>query len=83
MCGKGYSSTYAASGQEQIVHYLENRDTSRGYLVVFDARMDDFGKVLLDAPASGKFTIGEHFIDLRPRVKQRSAAKQKSAKKNA
>jgi tetratricopeptide (TPR) repeat protein len=83
MCGKGYSSTYAASGQEQIVHYLENRDTSRGYLVVFDARMDDFGKALLDAPASGKFTIGEHFIDLRPRVKRRSAAKQKSAKRKA
>jgi hypothetical protein len=83
MCGYSYSSTYAASGQEQIVHYLENRDTSRGYLVVFDARLNDFGKTLLDAPASGKFTICEHFIDLRPRVKQRSAAKQKSAKKNA
>jgi tetratricopeptide (TPR) repeat protein len=58
MCGKGYSSTYAASGKEQIVHYLENRDTSRGYLVVFDARMEDFGKALLDAPVSGKFRGG-------------------------
>jgi tetratricopeptide (TPR) repeat protein len=82
MCGKGYSSTYAASGEEQIVHYLENRDTSRGYLVVFDARMDDFGKALLDAPSFGKFTIGEHFIDLRPRVKHKNAPKQKGAKKN-
>jgi tetratricopeptide (TPR) repeat protein len=73
MCGKGYSSTYAASGEEQIVHYLENRDTSRGYLVVFDARADDFGKALLKTPVHGKFTIREHFVDLRPRVKQKSS----------
>jgi tetratricopeptide (TPR) repeat protein len=77
MCGKGYSSTYAASGEEQIVHYLDNRDTSRGYLVVFDARMDDFGKALLGAPLSGKFTIGERFVDVRPRVKQKAPAKKK------
>ncbi|HZS25952.1 MAG TPA: hypothetical protein VFB76_01880 [Candidatus Angelobacter sp.] len=83
MCGKGYSSTYAASGEEQIIHYLENRDTSRGYLVVFDARMDDFGKGLLSAPVCGKFTIGEYFIDLRPRVKHRAASNQKDAKKKA
>jgi hypothetical protein len=76
---KGYSSTYAASGEEQIVHYLENRDTSRGYLVVFDARMDDFGKTLLGAPVSGKFTIGERFVDVRPRVKQKAAAKKKTS----
>jgi tetratricopeptide (TPR) repeat protein len=81
MCGKTYSSTYAASGEEQIVHYLENRETSRGYLVVFDARMDDFGKALLGAPVCGKFTIGERFIDVRPRVKQKAAPKQKDGKK--
>jgi hypothetical protein len=79
MCGKGYSNTYGASGEEQIVHYLENRDTSRGYLVVFDARMDDFGKTLLGAPVSGKFTIGERFVDVRPRVKQKAAAKKKTS----
>lgn len=83
MCGKTYSSTYAASGEEQIVHYLANRDTSRGYLVVFDARMDDFGKALLDTPVCGKFTIGERFIDVRPRVKQKAAPKHKGGKKKA
>jgi hypothetical protein len=56
-------------------------DTSRGYLVVFDARMDDFGKALLDDPTLGKFTIGEHFIDLRPRVKHKTSPKQQGAKK--
>ncbi len=69
MCGKGYSSTYAASGEEQICHYLENRDTSRGYLVVFDARTNDFGKPLLKSTVSGTFTLGEYFIDLRPTIK--------------
>ncbi|HEX3661766.1 MAG TPA: hypothetical protein VHU89_10060 [Acidobacteriaceae bacterium] len=69
MCGKGYSSTYAASGEEQICHYLENRDTSRGYLVVFDARTNDFGRPLLKSKVSGTFTLGEFFIDVRPTIK--------------
>ena len=71
MCGKGYTSTYAASGEEQICHYLENRDTSRGYLVVFDARMNDFGKPLLKSKVVKTFTLAEFFIDLRPKVKQK------------
>jgi tetratricopeptide (TPR) repeat protein len=79
MCGKGYSSTYAASGEEQIIHYLENRDTSHGYLVVFDARVNDFGKALLKAPATGKFTIGERFVDLRPEVKQKPSSPKKDS----
>jgi tetratricopeptide (TPR) repeat protein len=77
MCGKGYSSTYAASGEEQIIHYLENKDTNHGYLVVFDARANDFGKALLKTPATGKFTIGERFIDLRPQVKQKPSSPKK------
>jgi len=81
MCGKGYSSTYAAHGEEQIVHYLENRDTSRGYLVIFDARMNDFGTALLDPPVSGKFTIGVRFVDVRPQVRKKAVAKQQDAKK--
>jgi hypothetical protein len=45
--------------------------------------MDDFGKALLNAPASDRFTIGEYFIDLRPRVKPKAPPKQKDAKKKA
>jgi hypothetical protein len=79
MCGKGYSSTYAASGEEQIIHYLENRNTSRGYLVVFDARANDFGKALLKSLVQGKFTIGERFVDLRPQVKQKPSSPKKDS----
>lgn len=78
VCRKTYSSTYTASGEEQIVHYYsENRDRNRGYPAVFDARMDDLGKVLLDAPVSGKFTIGECFIEVRPRVGRKATAKKR------
>lgn len=71
MCGNGYSSAYAASGEDQIIHYLENRDTSRGYLVVFDARAKDYGKALLKSPVEGRFTVRERFVDLRPKVKMK------------
>lgn len=83
MCGKGYSSTYAASGEEQIIHYLDNRNTSRGYLVVFDARANDFGKALLKTAVTGKFTIGERFVDLRPEVKQKSSSPKGGSNKSA
>src|SRR5579871_642647 len=36
MCGFRYSSPYAAAGEEQINHYMDNRKTNLGYLVVFD-----------------------------------------------
>ena len=40
MCGYGYPSTYAASGEEQVLHYMENRHTNLGYFVIFDSRLD-------------------------------------------
>lgn len=49
------------------------RRSAKCYLVVFDARANDFGKALLKTPVNGKFTIGEHFVDLRPQVKQKSS----------
>jgi hypothetical protein len=39
--------------------------------VVFDARMNDFGKPLLKSKAVKTFTLAEFFIDLRPKVKQK------------
>jgi len=30
MCGHGYSETYAVEGLEQLVHYMENKDTNIG-----------------------------------------------------
>ncbi len=66
MCGGGYSSNYAASGETQLAHYMENRGSKLGYLVVFDARARDFGKVLLNGDNSR--TIITKFVDLRPDV---------------
>jgi tetratricopeptide (TPR) repeat protein len=68
MCGAPYSSAYAASGEEQINHYMDNRKTNLGYLVVFDARIDTFGEPLLSAAAS-RHTVIERLVDVRSRVK--------------
>lgn len=69
MCGATYSSAYAAAGEEQLQHYMANRKTSIGYLLVFDGRMRDFAKPLLvqSDPAA---TIDEIFVDVRPTVRR-------------
>lgn len=43
MCGFGCSSAYAASGENQICHYMEQRHSYLGFLIVFDARLNDYG----------------------------------------
>jgi hypothetical protein len=73
MCGGTYSSAYAASGEEQIRHYMDNRKTHIGYLVVFDARVTLFGQALID-DHSGPHTIVEIIVDVRNRVKQSSVS---------
>ena len=47
MAGFRYSSPYAASGEDQIIHYMDNRQTHLGYLVVFDARLEMHGETAL------------------------------------
>lgn len=78
MCGFGYTSAYAAAGEEQIIHYMSNRRTSIGYLVVFDARLEDFGDAFADKPKQDLLTIKSHFIDVRPRVSNRTKKKKKT-----
>lgn len=68
MCGAPYSSAYAASGEEQIRHYMDNRRTNLGYLVVFDARARLFGKPLMQSNPS-PHTVFEKVVDVRNRVK--------------
>jgi tetratricopeptide (TPR) repeat protein len=51
MCGGPYSSAYAAAGEQQITHYMENKGTKLGYLVVFDGRTRDFGQHVLSSRA--------------------------------
>jgi tetratricopeptide (TPR) repeat protein len=69
MCGFGYSTTYAAAGEEQILHYMAMRQTKLGYLVVFDSRLDSFGEPLQQGPASDGYTVLTKFVDVRPRVR--------------
>lgn len=71
MCGHGYSSAYAASGEDQIRAYMEAHDAHLGYLVVCDARLLDCGTTLLTGIEMGTDTVREIFIDLRPRVAKR------------
>ncbi len=73
MCGFGYSSRYAADGEDQILHYMENRRTALGYLIVFDARLNDFGQRLLQGHASDRFTVVENFVNVTPRASFRPA----------
>jgi hypothetical protein len=69
MCGSGYSSTYAASGEHQITHYMDNRRSHLGYLIVFDARKKLFGAKILTS-TSGPHTVIERIIDVRSRVSE-------------
>jgi tetratricopeptide (TPR) repeat protein len=69
LCGFGYSSAYAAAGEGQILHYMQNRRSHLGYLVVFDARLDSFGQPVLKS--TGADTVINKLIDLRPRVSGR------------
>lgn len=75
MCGFHYSSTYAADGEDQISHYMGSRRSSIGYLVVFDARLEDFGSSLTDTKRHDSLTIWTKFVDLRPRVTNKRAKK--------
>ncbi len=72
MCGFRYSAPYAASGEEQVLHYLENKNTSLGYLVVFDARLDHNGEKIMPERPSDRFTVKEFDCDVRPRFRKRS-----------
>jgi tetratricopeptide (TPR) repeat protein len=67
MCGFRYSTPYAAVGEDQILHYMDNRKTHLGYLVVLDARLDKNGGKLLSG-STGQHTVIEVLVDVRPRV---------------
>jgi tetratricopeptide (TPR) repeat protein len=71
MCGAPYSSAYAAVGEEQIQHYMDNRKTNLGYLVVFDGRIDLFGERLVSQQV-GPHTVVEKIVDVRNRVNKKS-----------
>jgi len=69
MCGARYSSSYAAEGEEQLIHYMDNMGTHLGYLVVMDGRARTNGERLISDKA-GSHTIFERLIDVNPHVKR-------------
>jgi len=66
MLGAPYSSTYALQGEDQIAHYMDNRNCHLGYLLVFDARSLTWGGLPDDA--AGSNTIVRVFVDVRPNI---------------
>jgi tetratricopeptide (TPR) repeat protein len=83
MCGFGYSSTYAASGEDQIQAYMTARQIHLGYLVVFDARLNDSGNALLSGLDLSKDTIREVLVDMRPRVSKRGSSRPRKGREKA
>ena len=69
MCGDGYSTNYARSGEEQIEHYMTNRKVHIGFLVTFDARQLTNGERLVLDVSDRQNTIEESTIDVRPTIK--------------
>ncbi|MFP2909134.1 hypothetical protein ACLESD_29645, partial [Pyxidicoccus sp. 3LFB2] len=69
MCGGGYATSYALEGVDQLIHYLEQKGTSLGYLIVFDGRVDDYGTGLPPPGAIRSKVIVPICIDVRPKVK--------------
>ena len=61
-----YSTTYAFSGQDQVVHYMESKGVKLGYLVLFDARRRDFGTGLNPTTTVNASTVRVFFVDVRP-----------------
>lgn len=74
--GEGYSSTYAISGEDQLVHYLKNISTKIGFLIVFDGRSRDFGKGFKAVQSINDVTIFTTAIEMTPKI-EKTAKKDK------
>ncbi|WP_312335783.1 hypothetical protein [Anaerospora hongkongensis] len=69
MCGQGYSENYAKEGLQQLSHYLENKNTHYGYLLIFDGRLRDYGKGFETVYHKGNTMVYCKTVDLRSSVK--------------
>ena len=70
MCGTPYTTNYALQGKEQLAHYLKNKQSKFGYLVVFDGRKKDFEKNLKENLNNSEYTIIVKAVDMRTTIKQ-------------
>lgn len=69
MCGCGYSLNYAKAGYNQLIHYIENKDTLIGFLIIFDGRLRDYGKGMNAVKKIKQYIVYTKFIDLRYKIK--------------
>lgn len=67
--GEGYSSSYALSGEDQLIHYLKNTSTKIGFLIVFDGRSRDFEKGFKKVQSVDDLTIFTTAIEMKPTIK--------------
>lgn len=65
MSGQGYTTGYAKSGIEQVKHYLKNKQTKLGYLIVYDARIEKNGTEIPSNIFNTDCTIFTRFVDMR------------------
>lgn len=68
MCGAPYSSSYAISGEHQIIHYQTNKNCNLGYLIVFDGRKRDFGKGFKEVQVIDNKTIYSIAVDVQSKI---------------
>ena len=71
MCGRSYTKGYAQEGIEQLMHYMANKRTNIGFLVVFDARAKDFAQGFVETQIIDGMNVVTIIADLRPFVKQK------------
>ncbi|WP_434511041.1 tetratricopeptide repeat protein [Desulfitobacterium sp. AusDCA] len=71
MCGGGYSEGYALEGIEQLAHYLENKHTHLGYLVIFDSRIRDMGRGINPHYSYENYTVRSFIVDVRSVIKHK------------
>lgn len=67
MCGGSYAASYARKGEDQVRHYMDNLDVHLGFLLVFDARIQENGNRLM-YEGTGDDTVAEILVDVRPRI---------------
>jgi len=69
MCGKPYSLDWAGGGADQLYHYMQNRPSRVGYLLVFDGRTRDFGQGFEDSSVRDNMRIISKVVDVRRSIK--------------
>ncbi|EMY70605.1 tetratricopeptide repeat protein [Leptospira vanthielii] len=68
ICGESYSSTYALTGEDQLLHYMKGKKLYTAFLFVFDGRTRDQGKHFIETKSIGEYTIYTIVCDLNPNV---------------